>query len=298
MTNNHRSWISPHGTPLPPIGERTLLMGILNTTPDSFSDGGAWMEVGEAVRHAHQMVAEGADLIDVGGESTRPGAAPVGVTEEIARVLPIIRRLKRELPRVPVSIDTYKAEVAAAAVDAGADMVNDVWGLKFGAEANEGGTCSAMAAVVAEKKCPVILMHNRTHRDYADFWPELVADLQASIALARRAGVEDRQIWLDPGFGFGKEPRHNLEVLKHLERITALGFPVLLGTSRKSTLGLVLNRPVEQRLEGTAASCVWGVSRGCHMVRVHEVGAIRPFMQMADAIAAGSSFATPDRKTT
>jgi dihydropteroate synthase len=263
-------------------------MGILNVTPDSFSDGGIWMEVGEAMRQAHHLVAEGADILDIGGESTRPGSTPVSAEEELARVLPVIRRLKRELPATPVSIDTYKAEVAAAAIDAGADLVNDVWGLKFGLGGS--GESSPMAHVVADRNCPVILMHNRSTRSYTDFWSELLADLQGSIALARQAGIEDRQIWLDPGFGFGKEPRHNLEVLKHLERVTSLGFPVLLGTSRKSTLGLVLERPAGERIEGTAATSVWGISRGCHMLRLHEVGAIRPYVKMADAIAQGIHF--------
>jgi len=260
-------------------------MGILNTTPDSFSDGGAWLEVGSAVHHAHSMAAEGADIIDVGGESTRPGSTTISAEEEIARVVPVIRRLKRELPHIPLSIDTYKAEVADAAIEAGADMINDVWGLKHAL--SQTAPQSPMAAVAARRKCPAILMHNRKTRTYRDFWPEILEDLEASIALAREAGVEDRQIWLDPGFGFGKEPPHNLEVLKHLDRIVDLGFPVLLGTSRKSTLGLVLERTVDQRLEGTAATSVWGISRGCGMIRVHDVAQMRVFTRMADAIRQG-----------
>jgi dihydropteroate synthase len=299
------TWTSPHGTPLPPIGERTLLMGILNVTPDSFSDGGAWFDLAAAVDRAHRMVGEGADVIDIGGESTRPGASDVSAEEEAARVVPVIRRLKRELPHVPLSIDTYKAEVAAAAIDAGADLINDVWGLKHGLDeiallqASEAAAAnrplpslppSAMAQVAAQKECPVFLMHNRRSRRYSEFWRELLADLQVSLALARHAGIAERQLWLDPGFGFGKEAPHNLEVLKRLDRIVGLGFPVLLGTSRKSTLGLALDRPVDQRLEATAATVVWGIAKGCHMVRVHDIGAIRLSTRMADAIQKGIHF--------
>jgi dihydropteroate synthase len=302
------SWTSPHQTPLPVIGARTLLMGILNVTPDSFSDGGDRLDPGLAVDGAVQMVRDGADLIDIGGESTRPGSAPVSAEQEATRILPVIASLKETLPHVPLSVDTYKAPVAAAAIDAGADMINDVWGLKFGldpqllaraadaiahAQPMPELPISPMARVAAEKACPVFLMHNRPNRDYHDFWPQFLAELQVSLYLARAAGIPDRQIWLDPGFGFGKGPAHNLESLKHLARVAALGFPVLLGTSRKSTLGLVLDRPVNQRLEGTAATLVWGIAQGCHMARIHDVAAILPFIRMADAIQQGASFHPP-----
>lgn len=295
-------WSSPHGTPLPPVGDRTLVMGILNVTPDSFSDGGTWFDAGAAVRQARQLVKEGADVIDVGGESTRPNAAPVSADEEIARIVPVIRQLRRELPTVPISIDTYKAEVAAVAIEAGADMINDVWGFKHGldddalrrwsdaAAASSFLPPSPMATVAAEKNCPAFLMHNRRERVYADFWPEILADLRTSISLALAAGMPKHQIWIDPGFGFGKKPQHNLEALKHLDRFTALGHPILLGTSRKSTIGLVLDRPVDQRLEGSAATVVWGIAKGCAMVRVHDVAATLPFIQMADAIRKGLAF--------
>lgn len=308
MNEQPNVWTSPHGTPLPPVGERTLLMGILNVTPDSFSDGGHWLDADLAVEAAERMVAEGADVIDIGGESTRPGSNQIQASEEAARILPVIRRLREKLPRTALSVDTYKAEVAVAAVEAGADMINDVWGLKHGLDPevlqqaaralarNEPFSelpASPMARVAAEKRCPVILMHNRSSRDYHDFWSEFLAELQVSLALARSSGIPDHQIWIDPGFGFGKSPAHNLEALKHLDRVVSLGFPVLLGTSRKSTLGLVLDRPVDQRLEGTAATLVWGISRGCHMVRVHEVAAMRPYVRMTDAIVEGERFQTP-----
>lgn len=302
MTTDAPHWSSPHGTPLPTIGRRTLLMGILNVTPDSFSDGGIWIDASRAVAGAREMVNAGADVIDIGGESARPGAAAVSADEEIARILPVIRKLREELPELPISVDTYKAEVASAAIDAGADMINDVWGGKHGiapgilahashasARGEESPSLppSPLCTVAAEKKCPVFLMHNRHTRDYRDFWPDFLADLNVSIALARNAGVSDHQIWLDPGFGFAKTPAQNLESLKHLDRVGALGFPVLLGTSRKSTLGLVLDRPVDQRLEGTAATTVWGIAKGCRMVRIHDIAEIAPFVRMADAIEQG-----------
>lgn len=290
MTSTLTAWTSPHGTPLPEIGSRTLLMGILNVTPDSFSDGGIWTQTDDAINHAHAMVTEGADIIDIGGESTRPGAEPVSADEEIARVIPVICRLKQELPHIPISIDSYKAEVAAAAISAGADLINDVWGLRHGLAGKPANALSPMAEVAAQRQCPVILMHNRSHRHYDDFWKEILADLERSLDLARAAGIEERQIWLDPGFGFGKKPHHNLEVLKHLDRIVALGFPVMLGTSRKSTLGLILDSPTDDRLPGNTATAVWGVSRGCQMIRVHDVGAIKPFIQVTDAIQSGIDF--------
>lgn len=276
-------------------------MGILNVTPDSFSDGGAWDDVDSAVRQAVRLAGEGADIIDVGGESTRPGASPVTADDECRRVIPAIEAIRKELPSTPISVDTYKPVVAAAAIEAGADIINDVWGLKWNGQepsAGDAGAVSAspMAATIARLGCPVIAMHNRTEKKYADFWPEFLSDVRMSIRLAREAGIPAHQIWLDPGFGFGKEPCHNLEVLKRLDRLTALGFPVLLGTSRKSTIGLVLDRPVDRRLEGTAATVVWGIAKGCRMVRVHDVAEIRPFVAMADAIAHGIHYGqTPDR---
>ncbi len=293
------SWHSPHGRPLPAPGGRTLVMGVLNLTPDSFSDGGQLTSVQAVVDRAGAMLAAGADVLDVGGESTRPGAAPVSVAAECDRVLPALAALRQNFPGAAISIDTYKAAVAEAAVRAGADIVNDIWGGLHGVTAAErqrliaatrAGAAvppSPMTQAVAALRCPVILMHNRPDRDYGDFWAEILLDLRLSLAVARAADVPAHQIWLDPGFGFAKNPPHNLEVLKHLDRIVALGQPVLLGTSRKSTLGLVLGAPVEDRLDGTGATLVWGIQQGCQMVRVHDVAPMMRFVRMADAIKAG-----------
>jgi dihydropteroate synthase len=222
-------------------------------------------------------------------------------------VLPAIRAIRARWPDVPLSIDTSKPRVAEAAVLAGADILNDVWGLTQGldsevraaaiaalkrtGEANEVAAplpASPMAAAAARLGCPVVLMHNRPERNYADFWSDLLADLRLSLALARRAGIADGQVWLDPGFGFAKSPAQNLDVLKHLDRIVALGYPVLVGTSRKSTLGKVLGTAVDDRVEGTAATVVWTVAKGGSMVRVHEVALMYRYVQMADAIKAGA----------
>jgi len=282
------------------------VMGILNITPDSFSDGGAYNAPAAALRHAEQLLAEGADLLDVGGESTRPGASPVSEPEERERVLPVIREVRRRFPEVPISIDTFKAGTAAAAIDAGADLINDVWGAKHGmsvadlrrwegalraGESLDGVAGSPIADVAASRGAPCILMHNRAKPEYRDFWDEVLFDLRVSIALARGAGVPDHQIWLDPGFGFGKNPGHNLEVLKHLDRVSGLGYPVLLGTSRKSTIGRVLDRPVMERGRGTAATLVWGIAHGCRMVRLHDVEEHRDAVAMADAIREGMRYA-------
>jgi dihydropteroate synthase len=299
------SWRSPHGRPLPAIGQRTLIMGVLNITPDSFSDGGQLPTLASVVERARTMLEHGADILDVGGESTRPGAEPVDVETELARVQPAIAALRQTWPKVPLSIDTFKAPVATAAIHAGADIVNDVWGLTHGITADvrqkarelvrsgalaDGLPSSAMAEAAARLGCPVIAMHNRPARDYADFWPDVILDLKLSVALAERAGVSPRQLWLDPGFGFAKEPAQNLEVLNHLDRIVALGHPVLVGTSRKSTIGKVLGTTVDDRIEGTGATVVWAIQKGCAMVRVHDVAAMVRFARMADAIKAGIDF--------
>jgi dihydropteroate synthase len=296
------AWFSPHGRPLPAPGGRTLVMGVLNVTPDSFSDGGELPSSQAAVDRAGEMLAAGADVLDLGGESTRPGAAAVSAAEECDRVLPALAAVRQAFPGAAISIDTWKTVVAGAAVGAGADIVNDIWGGLHGfaaderrrwSEALQSGDSlpalprSAMAETVATLHCPVILMHNRPDRNYGDFWAEVRSDLRLSLAVARAAGVPDHQIWLDPGFGFAKDPPHNLEVLRHLDRIVALGHPVLLGTSRKSTIGLVLGAPVNERLDGTGATLVWGIQQGCQMVRVHDVASMLRFIRMADAIKAG-----------
>jgi len=270
-------------------------MGVLNVTPDSFSDGGELPTTQAVVDRACTMLAEGADILDLGGESTRPDAKPVSAAEELARVLPALAALRTAFPSAPISIDTYKPEVAAAAIAAGADLVNDIWGCTHGltsAERHDWKPAklhqSPMAQTVAKLKCPIILMHNRPDKNYADFWEDFLRDMALSLMLAQWAGIPREQIWLDPGFGFAKDPAHNLEVLKNLHRLVHLQFPVLLGTSRKSTLGKVLhNAPANQRLEGTAATTVWGIQQGCAMVRLHNIAPLKKFITMADAIQAG-----------
>lgn len=257
------------------LGDRTLIMGILNATPDSFSDGGRYTEVDAAVAHARAMAEEGADILDIGGESTRPGFEAVELEEELRRVLPVIHAVRGALPHMPISIDTYKSETARQALEAGAHIINDIWGLK--GDPN-------MAAVAAEYGCPVIISHNRHSRDYNDLVPDVLADLLGSVAIAREAGIADGNIWLDPGIGFAKTYEDNLELLGRLSELTALGFPVLLGTSRKRFIRQTLNLPVEELAEGTAATAVLGIAQGCQIVRVHDVRAIKRTALMTDAI--------------
>lgn len=260
-----------------PLGERTLVMGILNVTPDSFSDGGKFVDLDQALRQARAMVEAGADLIDIGGESTRPGAVAVDAAEELERVLPVIRALSQELP-VPLSIDTYKAEVAEQAVLAGAHIINDVWGAKRDRR---------MAEVAARHRVPIILMHNREDTDYHDFFADYVRDLRESVDIALAAGVAPENIVLDPGIGFVKSLEQNLETMRRLDDLVALGYPVLLATSRKRMIGHVLDLPVEERVEGTAATVALGVVKGCHMVRVHDVKEMKRVAKMMDAMLKG-----------
>ncbi|RNB79695.1 dihydropteroate synthase [Brevibacillus panacihumi] len=260
-----------------PLGERTLVMGILNVTPDSFSDGGRYIDLDQAVAQARHMVEAGADLIDIGGESTRPGSEPVDAAEELDRVLPIIRALSAEL-QVPLSIDTYKAEVADRAVQAGAHIINDIWGAKRD---------KRMAEVAARHQVPIILMHNREDRNYQHFFANFVKDLRESVQIALQAGVRHDQIILDPGIGFAKSLEQNLETMRRLDDLVGLGFPVLLATSRKSMIGHVLDLPVDERMEGTAATVALGVAKGCHMVRVHDVKEMKRVTTMMDAMVKG-----------
>jgi dihydropteroate synthase len=265
-------------------GERTYVMGIINATPDSFSgdgvlaDGGAPDTVATAVAQGRRMVEEGADLLDVGGESTRPGHAPVDAAEERRRVVPVVAALRAALPEIPISIDTTKPEVAAAALDAGAHLLNDVWGV-----GGDGG----MATLAAERGVPLIVMHNRAEPRYDDLMTELVADLRAALERAVRLGVEPDRVIVDPGFGFGKTPEHNLTVLRELATLRALGRPILLGTSRKSTLGRVLDLPVGERLEATLATTAIGIANGADVVRVHDVRENVRAARMSDAIVRG-----------
>ena len=239
----------------------TYIMGILNMTPDSFSDGGKFNGMDAAMTHARQMVEEGVDIIDVGGESTRPGHIKITDEEEIARVTPIIKALKKEFD-IPVSIDTYKSCVAEAAIQAGADLVNDIWGLKWD------GT---MAAVIAEGGVASCLMHNRKEAVYDNYLKDVVTDLQESLDMAKAAGMDMEQVCIDPGIGFAKNLEQNLSLMNHLEDLQSLKYPVLLGTSRKSMIGLTLDLPVDQREEGTMATTVLGIMKGCSIIRVHDV---------------------------
>jgi dihydropteroate synthase len=256
------------------IGERTYIMGILNVTPDSFSDGGKFNSLDNALYHAKELILQGADIIDIGGESTRPNHTAVSAEEELERVLPIISALKGEFD-IPISIDTYKAIVAEAAIKEGAHLINDVWGFKKDA---------AMAKVAASLKVPCCLMHNRENREYNNYLQEVVEDLKASINLALEAGVKPENIMLDPGIGFAKTYEQNLELMNNLELIKSLGYPVLLGTSRKSMIGNTLNLPPEERVEGTVATTVIGIMKGCDFIRVHDVLQNKRACQMTDAI--------------
>ncbi len=275
-------------------GSQTYVMGILNVTPDSFSGDGI-LSTGDPLRVSLQMarrfVEAGAALLDVGGESTRPGSQPVGVEEERRRVIPVVKALARELPDTLISVDTYKSEIAQEALETGADIINDVWALR--ADPN-------LRDVVARAGCPVILMHNRSNpasvevreqlgnayigADYADLIADVKRELMESVDLARQAGIRDDRIILDPGVGFGKKVEHNLELIDRLGEIRALGFPVLLGPSRKSFIGYTLDLPPDQRLEGTAAAVAVGIVRGADIVRVHDVEPLMRVVRMTDAL--------------
>lgn len=257
------------------LGNRTLIMGILNVTPDSFSDGGKHNTLDLAVAHAQKLIEDGADIIDIGGESTRPGFTPVSVDEELERVIPVIQAIAAKFPNIPLSIDTYKSETAAKALDAGAHIINDIWCLKYDGQ---------MADVAAQYQCPVILNHNRENSDYAAVVQDVVSDLKYSVELALAAGVKHEDIWLDPGIGFAKGYEENMEVHAHLDQIHALGYPVLLGTSRKKFIRDTLQVEASETLEGIIASNVIGIAQGCQIVRVHDVQAMKKAAMLADAI--------------
>ncbi len=256
------------------LKNQTYIMGILNVTPDSFSDGGRFNEMDKALFHVEEMIRDGAAIIDVGGESTRPGHAVVPDEEEIERVTPVIEGIKSRFD-IPVSLDTYKGNVAKAGIAAGADMINDIWGLKHD---------NLLAGIIAESKMPCCLMHNRKEPDYNDYLKDVLTDLSETVRLAEEAGIDDGKIILDPGVGFGKTYENNLEILRCLEELHAFGYPVLLGTSRKSVIGLTLNLPVEERLEGTLVTTVFGVIKGCSIIRVHDVKENVRAVRMARAI--------------
>lgn len=258
------------------LGKKIYIMGILNVTPDSFSDGGKFNDIDRAMKQVQKMIEDGADLIDVGGESTRPGHEQISEEEEIGRVVPVIREIKKRFD-VPVSIDTYKSKVAKAALEAGADLLNDIWGFLYDED---------MAVLAAEYGVPVCLMHNRDNTEYDDIVADVVKDLEKCLAVAKKHGVKKENIMLDPGIGFGKTYEQNLVVMNHLEEICKMGYPVLLGTSRKSMIGLTLDLPVTEREEGTIATSVLGAVKGCDFVRVHDVRGNYRALKMTKAILA------------
>ncbi len=268
------------------LGQKTYIMGILNVTPDSFSDGGRFEDSGRAMEQVEKMISEGADLIDVGGESTRPGHQQISEEEEIARVVPMIRLIKERL-EIPVSVDTYKSRVAEAALEAGADLLNDIGGFLYD---------ERMAELAARYDVPVCLMHNRNNTEYDDFVNDVAADLKKCLAVAKKYNIKPENILLDPGIGFGKTYEQNLILLDHLETVCELGYPVLLGASRKSVIGLTLELPVTEREEGTIATTVLGAMKGCSFVRVHDVRANARALQMTEAVRrAGRQYRTERR---
>lgn len=256
------------------IGKHTYVMGILNVTPDSFSDGGKYDVMSKAIEHVGQMVIDGVDVIDIGGESTRPGHTKISEEEEIERVLPVIRAVK-ERWEIPVSIDTYKAKVARAAVEAGADMINDIWGLRYE---------KAMAETVKETGVPVCVMHNRKEADYQNYMEDVCKDLQESLRIAKEAGIASDKIILDPGIGFAKSYEQNLSMLKHMKELEKLGYPLLLGSSRKSVIGRTLELPEDEREEGTIVTSVLAAQAGFFMVRVHDVKKNIRAIKMMEAV--------------
>lgn len=263
------------------LADHTYVMGILNVTPDSFSDGGMFIDKDVAVKRALQMIEEGADIIDIGGESTRPGFTPVSADEQIERVVPVIEEIKKNID-IPISVDTYDAKVAKAALEAGCDIVNDIWGLKKDPE---------MAKVIAEYDAFCVLMHNRNNPDYINFRKDLLSDFGEILDIANAAGIDKDKIILDPGVGFGKTREQNLVAINHMDDLKVLGYPLLLGTSRKSVIGLTLDLPVDERLEGTLATTVMACMKGINFVRVHDIKENVRTIKMTEAIL--NSFEPP-----
>lgn len=260
------------------FGERTLIMGILNLTPDSFSDGGDFISADKAVEHAKKMIAEGADIIDIGGESSRPGHVRIDAEEETRRVLPVIKRLREETDAI-LSLDTIRAEVAEEGIKNGIHIVNDIWGFQED---------ERLAGIAAKYETPVVLMHNQNGVDYqGDIIEEVIRFLKESVRIALEAGVSDDKIILDPGIGFGKTAEQNIAVMSRLKEIRALGYPVLLGTSRKSMIGHILGLPPKERGEGTVATTVLGIAQGVDIVRVHDVLENSRAAKVTDAIIRG-----------
>lgn len=261
------------------------IMGILNITPDSFSDGGKFERVDRALFRVEEMVEEGADIIDIGGESTRPGCTEIGADEEMARVIPVIENIKTRF-NIPISLDTYKPKVAREGIAAGADLINDIRGLQYD---------MAMASVIAAANVPCCLMHNRREANYNLLVTDVIDDLQESLILAQKAGIAAENIILDPGIGFGKTYEQNLEIIGSLERLHVLGHPLLLGCSRKSVIGLALDLPVEERMEGTLVTTVFAVLKGCSFVRVHDVRENVRAVRMAEILCEAATATCTDQ---
>ncbi|MGL4607159.1 MAG: dihydropteroate synthase [Eubacteriaceae bacterium] len=256
------------------LENNVYIMGILNVTPDSFSDGGKYNNLDASLNQVEKMIQNGADIIDIGGESTRPGHAPLGESEEIDRVIPMIEGIRKRFD-IPISIDTYKGNVGELAIKAGANLINDVWGFKRD---------PYLAEITAKYNIPCVLMHNRDNNTYLNLMDELLEDLQESIDIAINAGIPQNKIILDPGIGFAKDYQQNLVVLNHMEKMKTLGLPILLGTSRKGFIGLTLDRPVDQRVEGTVATTVLGITKGASIIRVHDVLENKLAAKMAQTI--------------
>jgi len=259
-----------------------VIMGILNVTPDSFSDGGKFNSLDTSLKHVEKMVRDGADIIDLGGESTRPGHEPVGEAQEIDRVIPMIEAIRSRFD-IPISIDTYKSKVGELAINAGADLINDVWGFKMDPK---------LAEVTAKYGVPCVLMHNRDNQNYDHFMLDVCHDLEESIAIAVNAGVSKDKIILDPGVGFAKDYELNMTMMKHLDKLQDLGFPILLGTSRKGFIGITLDLPVTERVEGTVATTVMGIMKGASIIRVHDVLENKRAAMMTAAILKGKAWTT------
>ena len=262
---------------------KCYIMGILNVTPDSFSDGGKWNTLGKARDHVAGMIEEGADIIDVGGESTRPGHEQISIEEEIERVTPYIEMIKKEFD-IPVSIDSYKADVIEAALKSGADLVKDVWGFMYEKRYEGCKEIPRIAQITKKYDVPVCLMHNRPYRDYTDYIEDVIADLQDSVDIALSAGIDKDKIIIDPGIGFAKDLEQNLILTNRLQELGRLGYPILLATSRKSMIGLSLDLPSDERVEGTIATSVLGVMKGASFVRVHDVKENKRAIEMTRAI--------------
>lgn len=256
------------------VKNHTYIMGILNVTPDSFSDGGNYNHMDKALFRVEEMIGEGVDILDVGGESTRPGYEKISEEEEISRVAPVVEKIKQRFD-IPVSLDTYKSKVAMAGIQAGADMINDIWGLMYDRN---------MAKVIASNGVSCCLMHNRKEAVYENYFSDVMEDFRRILSFAKDAGIKEEKIILDPGVGFGKSYENNLEVIRRLEELKIWGYPILLGVSRKSVIGLTLNLPVEDRLNGTLAISAYGVVKGCSFLRVHDIKQNKEVVKMIEAL--------------